>query len=248
VAIGDATAPYTAFHFTTGYDAATGPERFLRGFRGYVHADCLSQYNGLFAGGARHVACWAHARRKLLDAGEPGTPAVEFIHKLYHIEHQLPRPDTPEHITTRHAARQAHAVPILNDLKAWLDATLGTALPKSAVAVAIRYLTNHWEAFVRYTEDGRLSLDNNRSERTLRLIAVGRSNWKFVGSAEAGERAAVHFSIVGTCRYLGLDAAAYLREVLPALHSLGEKPTADQLAPLLPDVWAKRQQSRLIAA
>ena len=109
-------------------------------------------------------------------------------------------------------------------------------------------MTNHWAAFVRYTEDGRLSLDNNLSERTLRLIAVGRSNWKFVGSATAGQRAAVHFSLVGTCRHLGLDAAAYLREVLPALHALGEKPTADQLEPLLPDVWAERQQSGLIAA
>jgi transposase len=80
------------------------------------------------------------------------------------------------------------------------------------------------------------------------LIAVGRSNWKFVGSAKAGERAAVHFSLAGTCRHLGLDAAAYLRAVLPALHALGEKPIDDQLAPLLPDVWAKHQHSRLIAA
>jgi hypothetical protein len=100
----------------------------------------------------------------------------------------------------------------------------------------------------RHTKDGRLAPDNNLSERTLRLIAVGRSNWKFVGSAPAGERAAVHFSLVGTCRHLGLDAVAYLREVLPALHALGEKPTDDQLAPLLPDVWAKRHHSRLIAA
>ena len=248
VAIGDSTAPYTLFHFTTGYDAATGPGQFLPGFQGYLHADCLSQYNGLFAAGAKHVACWSHARRKFLDAGDSGAKAVELIHRLYHVEHQLPPPDNPERIAARHAVRRAQAIPILNDLKAWLDATLGTALPKSAVATASRYLTNHWAAFVRYTEDGRLSIDNNLSERTLRLIAVGRSNWKFVGSAKAGERAAVHYSLVGTCRHLGLDAAAYLREVLPALHALGEKPTADQLKPLLPDVWAKRQQSGLIAA
>lgn len=143
--------------------------------------------------------------------------------------------------------RQAQAIPILNDLKAWLDATLTAALPKSAVSTASRYVANHWAAFVRYTEDGRLSLDNNLSERTLRLIAVGRSNWKFVGSATAGERAAVHYSVVGTCRHLGVDAAAYLREALPALHALGEKPTDDRLAPLLPDVWAGRQRARLVA-
>jgi transposase len=247
-AIGDATAPYTLFHFTTGYDAATGPGQFLPGFRGYLHADCLSQYNSLYAAGARHVACWSHARRKFLDAGDAGAKAVELIHKLYHLEHRLPPPDTPEHVAARHATRPAQAIPVLNDLKAWLDATLAAALPKSAVAVAIRYVANHWAAFVRYTEDGRLSIDNNLSERTLRLIAVGRGNWKFVGSAKAGERAAVHVSLVGTCRHLGLDAAAYLREVLPALHALGEKPTADQLAPLLPDAWAKRQQAGRIAA
>jgi hypothetical protein len=248
VAIGDPTAPYTLFHFTTGYDAASGPGQFLPGFRGYLHADCLSQYNGLFAAGARHVACWSHARRKFLDAGAAAAEAVERIHRLYHLEHQLPPPDTPEHIAARHVVRQSQAIPILDDLKARLDAALGTALPKSALAAAIRYVTNHWAAFVRYTEDGRLSLDNNRSERTLRLIAVGRSNWKFVGSATAGQRAAVHFSLVGTCRHLDLDAAAYLREVLPALHALGEKPTAGQLEPLLPDVWAGRQRSRLVAA
>ena len=248
VAIGDTTAPYTLFHFTTGYDAASGPDRFLRGFRGYVHSDCLSQYNGLFAAGAKHVACWSHARRKFLDAGDAGAKAVELIHRLYHVEHRLPPPDTPQPIAARHATRQAQAIPILNDLKAWLDATLVGALPKSALAAAARYVTNHWAAFVRYTEDGRLSIDNNLSERTLRLIAVGRSNWKFVGSAKAGERAAVHYSVVGTCRHLGLDAAAYLREVLPALHALGEKPTDDQLAVLLPDAWAKHQQLRLIAA
>ncbi|QJW92513.1 IS66 family transposase [Frigoriglobus tundricola] len=248
VGIGDPTAPYTAFHFTTGYDAASGPDQFLGGFRGHVHADCLAQYNGLFAAGAKHVACWSHARRKFLGAGDPGAKAVERINRLYHIEHTLPAPDSPEHIVARRATRQARALPILNDLKAWLDAALGTALPKSALGAAIRYVANHWAAFVRYTEDGRLSIDNNLSERTLRLIAVGRSNWKFVGSAKAGAHAAVHFSVVGTCRHLGLDATAYLREVLPALHALGEKPTADQLAPLLPDVWAKRQQSRLLVA
>ena len=124
VAIGDPTAPYTLFHFTTGYDAASGPGQFLPGFRGYLHADCLSQYNGLFAAGARHVACWSHARRKFLDAGAAGAKAVERIHRLYHLEHQLPPPDTPEHIAARHVVRQSQAIPILDDLKAWLDATL----------------------------------------------------------------------------------------------------------------------------
>lgn len=240
VTIGDATAPYTIFHFTTGPAAATGPDRFLAEFKGYLHADGLAQYNNLFAGTAKHVACWAHARRKFLNAGPSGTVPFEFIQKLYRLEQNRPPPDTPEHLATRQAIRQSQAIPILAELKTWLDATVSTLLPKDALAGAIRYVLNRWAAFVRYTEDGRLSIDNNLSERTLRLIAVGRNNWKFVGSAAAGERSALLYTLTGTCRHLGIDAFAYLRDVLPTLHALDEKPSLEQLRPLLPDAWAKR--------
>lgn len=241
VTIGDATAPYTIFHFTKSHEAAKGPDLFLKGFQGYLHADCLAQYNNLFAGTVKHVACWSHARSKFLQAGETGKVPYDFIQDLYRIERNLPPPDTSEHIEIRKSQRQTFAVPILNNLKVWLDVTRETLLPKDALRGAINYVSNHWDAFVRYTEDGRLSIDNNLSERTLRLIAVGRNNWKFVGSVEAGERAAVLYTMTGTCRHLGIDAFAYLRDVLPALHALGEKPTDEQLQPLLPDEWAKRQ-------
>ena len=140
VAIGDATAPYTVFHFTTGYDAATGPDRFLGGLPGLrarglpvaVQRPLRRRGDGTSPVGLTPAASSS-------TRATPGAPAVEFIHQLYHVEHQLPPPDTPEHIAARHAVRQSQAIPILNDLKAWLDATLGTALPKSAVAVAIRY-------------------------------------------------------------------------------------------------------------
>jgi transposase len=241
--IGDATAPYTLFHFTKSHGAAKGPDQFLAGLEGYLHADCLAQYNNLFAGNVKHVACWSHARSKFLHAGESGGVPFQFIQDLYRIERSLPPPDTPEYIEIRKSQRQSQSIPILNTLKVWLDTTLKQLLPKDSLRVAINYVLNHWEAFVRYTEDGRLSIDNNLSERTLRLIALGRNNWKFVGSAKAGERAAVLYTITGTCRHLGLDAVAYLRDVLPALHALGEKPSADQLRPLLPDAWAKRPQT-----
>jgi hypothetical protein len=248
LAIGDCTAPYTIFHFSANYEAATGPEEFLKGFKGYVHADCLAQYNSLYSDGALHVACNSHARRKFLQAGDCGKVPYGLIQKLYRIEHGLPPPDTPEHIARRVEIRQQQAIPVLEEMKTWFDATLPTLLPKEPLAGAIRYMTNHWEAFKRYTEDGRLSIDNNLSERTLRLIAMGRNNWKFVGTAEAGKRAATLYSLVGSCRHLGIDAWAYLCDVLPALHALGEKPTSDQLDLLLPDVWAKRQKTPSQAA
>lgn len=237
VTIGDATAPYTTFHFTPGYAAADGPGVFLDGYRGFVHADCLAQYEDVFTAGARHVACWAHARRKLIDAGAVATPATEFIRRLYRIERDLPPPDTPEHSARRLEVRRTQAAPVLTDLHAWLTTASVAALPKSPLGEATRYVLTRWEAFTRYTTDGRLSVDNNVSERTLRGIAVGRGNWTFLGSADAGHWAATHYTVVGTCRHLGIDPFAYLRDVLPRLHDLGDPPVADHLTRLLPDRW-----------
>lgn len=248
VAVGDTTAPFTVFDFTTGYSAKEGPEPFFAGYEGYVHADCLRQYATLFARpGVWHVACWAHARRKFLEASESAKPALEFIGRLYGVERGLPPPDTPEHIAQRKAIRLSRSIPILDLLKVWLGAESKDALPKSPLGGAIGYVLNRWEAFVRYTEDGRLSVDNNLSERTLRAIAVGRKNWKFVGSASAGASAAIHFTVVGSCRHLGIDPFAYLRDVLPKLHELGSKPTEEQLAELLPDAWARHRQAAVAA-
>ena len=88
---------------------------------------------------------------------------------------------------------------------------------------------------------------NNLSERTLRMIALGRKNWKFVGSASSGASAAIHYTLVGTCRHLGIDPFAYLRDVLPKMHALGAKPTDEQLTDLLPDAWARRRQAATVA-
>jgi transposase len=244
VAIGDASAPFTVFDFTTGYSAQEGPEPFFEGFKGYLHADCLKQYESLFATkGVWHVACWAHARRKFLEAGDSAQPAVEFIRGLYRVERTLPEPDTPEHIAKRKTLRRSQSVAILESLKAWLESASKNALPKSPLGVAIAYVLNRWNAFERYTEEGDLSIDNNLSERTLRAIALGRKNWKFVGSASSGASAAIHYTLVGSCRHLGLDPFAYLRDVLPKLHALGTKPTDEQLTDLLPDAWARRRQA-----
>ena len=248
VAIGDTTAPFTVFDFTTGHSAKEGPEPFFEGFKGYVHADGLKQYATLFAKeGVWHVACWAHARRKFLDAGESGKPALKLIGQLYGIERGLPPPDTPEHIAQRKATRLAQSVPILASLKVWLEVESKNALPKSPLGVAIAYVLNRWEAFVRYTEDGRLSADNNLAERKLRAIALGRQNWKFLGNAASGSNAAIHFTLVGSCRHLGIDPFAYLRDVLPKLHGLGATPKDEQLTELLPDAWSRRRQTTIAA-
>lgn len=237
VTAGDDSAPYTTFHFTRSYTAADGPDQFLAGYTGLVRADCLAQYDNVFTAGARHAACWSHARRKLLDASEPAAEAVTRVGRLYRIERDLPPPETPEHLARRADARRTHAVPLLNELHAWLTTASATALPRSPLGEAIRYVLTRWQAFTRYTTDGRLSIDNSLAERTLRAVAVGRGNWMFVGSSDAGQWAAVQYTVVGTCRHRGVDPFADLRDVLPKLHDPGEQPTDEQLTPLLPDRW-----------
>src|SRR5262249_45032080 len=124
----------------------------------------------------------------------------------------------------RRDLRRRHAEPILVDLKRWLDEQRPKSLPKSPLGQAVGYALNHWDALLRYLEQGYLAIDNNLSERTLRAIALGRNNWGVIGSQVGGRTAAVLYTMVGTCKHLGIDPFAYLREALPALFMLGDKP------------------------
>ena len=250
--IGDADYPYVVFDFTADYTAA-GPTTFLAGYRGYLQADALAQYEGLYdADRVRHVCCWAHARRKFVAAAEGGDAradlALERIRRLYAIERDLPLllPPTEDagmselrrrREEQRRQRRQQRAEPILAELKKWLDEERSRALPKSLLGKAVGYALNNWEALRRYLEQGYLAIDNNLSERTLRVVALGRNNWGVLGSETGGQTAAVLYTLVGTCKHLGIDPFAYLREALPGLYTLGEKPTAEQLLDWLPDRW-----------
>jgi transposase len=256
VGIGEADYPYTVFDFTADYTAA-GPERFLEGYVGYLQADALAQYEGLYGEGRiQHCCCWAHARRKFVAAAEGGDEraqvALGWIGELYAIERELPPllppADDPagqlqrrQREEQRRALRQARAEPVLAALKKWLDEQRPQALPKSSLGQAIGYALNNWAALGRYLEQGYLAIDNNLSERTLRAIAVGRNNWGVLGSEIGGRAAAVLYSVVGTCKHLGIDPFAYLREALPGLFALGENPTAEQLLDWLPDRWLLRR-------
>jgi transposase len=256
VGIGEADYPYAVFDFTADYTAA-GPERFLHGYAGYLQADALAQYEGLYGEGRiRHCCCWAHARRKFVAAAEGGDEraraALGWIGQLYAIERELPPllppADDPagqqrrrQREEQRRALRQARAEPVLAELKKWLEEQRPQALPKAVLGQAIGYALNNWAALGRYLEQGYLAIDNNLSERTLRAIAVGRNNWGVLGSETGGRTAAVLYSVVGTCKHLGIDPFAYLREALPGLFALGEKPAAEQLLGWLPDRWLLRR-------
>jgi transposase len=260
--IGDADYPYVVFDFTADY-TAEGPREFLAGYQGYLQADALAQYEGLYRQGVKHVCCWAHARRKFVAAleakDERAGGALELIRRLYLIERELPPllppSDDPvkqqqrrQREQERQTLRQLRAKPILAELKAWLDGQGPVTLPKSPLGQAIGYARNNWEALVRYLESGILGIDNNLSERTLRAVAIGRNNWGVIGSGSGGKTAAVLYSVVARCKHLGIDPFAYLREALPGLFALGEKPTAEQLAEWLPDRWLLRRARESPAA
>jgi transposase len=236
--LGDAAHPQVVFDFSLDH-CKEHPHDFLAGYTGYVQADACSGYDGLFVADAKHpkieVGCWSHARRYFEEARdsdpELACMALGYIGGLFALEARAQQEKLGE--AAVQALRQREAVPILTALCQWLAVVKEQVLPKSPLAAAITYTTNQWQALNRYTEAGFLSIDNNASERINKIIAISRKNWLFVGSPQGGETAAVLFSITATCRRLGMDAFAYLRDVLARM------PTAsgEQLDELLPNRW-----------
>lgn len=234
VYLGDAQHEHIVFDYTPDR-SRDGPLRFLDGYKGYLQADAYGGYDQIYAGNdVIEVACWAHARRKFFDAmpsdSRRATIALAHIRELYAIEKQARQLDAEK----RHALRAEQAPPILDELKAWLDEQAHTALPKSPIGEAVHYARAQWTALTRYLEDGILELDNNRAERALRRVAIGRKNWMFAGSDEGGSRAAIIYSLVASCAALKVNLYTYLRDVLerlPACHT-------DEISRLTPKAWA----------
>jgi hypothetical protein len=177
---------------------------------------------------------------------------VELIRQLYAIERELPPllepSDDPvkqqqrqQREEERRRLRQQRARPVLDGLKKWLDENRAKALPKTPLGQAVGYALNNWEALSRYLEAGYLAIDNNLSERTLRAVALGRNNWGVIGSEAGGKTAAVLYTLVQTCKHLGIDPFVYLKEALVGLFALGEEPKEEQLLAGLPDAWLLRR-------
>ena len=207
------------FDFTEGR-GREGPLRFLDGYQGYLQVDAYAGYDVVFArGNVVEVACWAHARRKIFEARttdpKHADPLLGIIAALYAVEADAKGLAADE----RRALRDERSRPLLDRIHERLLQARGDVLPKSPMGQAVTYALNQWVALQRYLEDGRLAIDNNATERSLRGVAVGRKNWLFTGSEPGGRRAAVLYSIVESCRRLRLDPFAYIRDVLPRLAS-----------------------------
>jgi transposase len=233
--IGPAEYPYTVYDFTMSR-ARDGPATFLADYEGYLQADAYGGYDGIFTGSNGRiieVACWAHARRKFYEARanapREANQVLELVQQLYDVE------DRARELTAagRQALRQRESAPILDRIETYLDELSPRVLPKSALGKALTYARNQRAALRVYVSDGRLTIDNNVSERTVRVQAIGRKNWEFLGSPGAGPRAAVLFTILAGAKRHLLEPWAYVRDVL-LKSSVGET----DLEALLPDRWA----------
>ena len=192
------------------------PAEHLKDFSGILQADGYAGYERLYESGRiTEAACWAHVRRKFHDIEQAdrspiAAEALARIGALYAIEAEI-RGRPPD---ARHDQRRARAGPLLETMKNWLQSTLTKLSGKSALALAIRYALGRWPALIRYVDDGRIEIDNNAAERSIRDVALGRKNYLFAGSDAGGERAAAIYSLLGTAKLNGLDPEAYLRTVL----------------------------------
>ena len=217
-----------------------------RGFAGQVDVlvgqhghDASRRQGGETRLGGEEVGCWAHARRKFFEVAKtqktPGLAheAVNRIAVFYHLDNAWKELPAEE----RRRRRNDAIKPLLDDFHAWMSAHLPGLLPQGPMSKAMAYAANHWQALIRFLDDGRLPLDNNAAERALRPIALGRKNWLFAGSARGGgEAAAIVLSFVESAKLHNLNPYAYLRDVLTRLPSA----KASDLDSLLPNLWQPR--------
>lgn len=235
--VGDAEHPFTVYDYTPTR-CRDGPVEFMEDYTGYLQADAYAGYEVLYDDPKRNVtevACWAHARRKFHEAQGSdlmrSLVMLAYIRLLYDVEREAR--DLGLKGEGRLALRKEKSLPILDDIKTYLDKARPQVLPKSPEAQAISYTLSNWTALTRYCEDGDLEIDNNGAERSLRGVVVGRKNWLFFGSDAGGRTAAILTSFVMTCKRLKIDPFAYLRDVFDRISAYPSK----RLEELLPDRW-----------
>ena len=235
-----ASVPIVLYHYSVSRNGDV-PCALLPDFSGALMVDGYKGYGAVCTNNKLiRLGCWAHARRKLIDAqrqqpkGKAGKAdiALGWIQKLYRIE-KLSKDSL---IDERFAIRQSQAKPIIEKLKQWLDKSLSNSPPKSTLGEALVYLYNQWPQLIAYLDDGNRPIDNNRAENAIRPFVIGRKNWLFSNS-QAGARASANlYSLIETAKANQLNPYDYLKHIFTELPNVQN---ADDIESLLPWIVAK---------
>jgi transposase len=232
---GDESQPYNVFAFTESRKR-DGPAQFLKDFRGTLLADAYGGYDGIVVNqDLSRAGCWAHARRKFVEA-EPAGPEIartmlRLIKGLFDLETRLKDVASEERLRRR----QAEAVPLLESLHWLLLEQKAKLVPKHPLAQAIGYTLNQWAELTLFAGDPAVPIHNNLAEQQMKRIALLRKNALFVATPRGGETAAILSSFTSTCRRHEINPQAYLTQLLA---NLPDTPIS-QLDQWLPDAWKK---------
>ena len=227
----------TVFDFCLGR-GREGPRKFLNQWEGILQTDGYAAYNDIGGPKLVHVGCWAHARRKFVDAvkvNPQDTAAVAMVTRmdaLFLIDRDAREQGL--HSEQRHAQRSEYAEEWLQAIHTVCLTLAQQALPKSSLGQAAAYTLNMWAKLRRCFDYPEVELSNNLAENSMRPVALGRKNWLHVGSAQAGPKVAAILSVVESCRRLGVPVKNYLAAVLPGLN----RRTLSEVANLTPARWS----------
>jgi len=227
----------TVFEFCLGR-GREGPRKFLDKWEGILQTDGYQAYEGVGGPKMVHVGCWAHARRKFVDAVKVNPQDAEAVKMVVRMDalFLVDRKAREQSLTSaaRLTFRREHARPWLDEIRRECLAIKPQALPQSALGKAVAYTLNMWKKLEQCIEYEQVELSNNLAENSMRPIAIGRKNWLHVGSVKAGPKVAAILSIVESCRRLGVPVKNYLAGILPGLHGR----MLSQVAAITPARWA----------
>ncbi len=237
------------FHYDNGSRAKKVVIELLRDFKGAVQSDGYGAYH-IYENkkGVLLLGCWAHARRKFEEARQEDKSGAEYalgqISLLYKVETMADDQNLDDQ--QRAELRRRLAYPILQAFEKWIESYYPKALPTGRMGRALKYTYSIYRRLVRYHLDGKYKLDNNLIENSIRGMAIGRKNYLFCGNHDAAENAAIMYSLIETCKALGVDPREWMTDVLKRISKYNNDYSLD-LADLLPHNWKNARQCQPVS-